>query len=293
MQFVASAGKWAWLKRAGEESELFRGGPSTAPNSLGKGKDWSEIALAGDDLWLLSRSGEHAELLHSMAGAAPVSTLKDLPDAGGLYAADGRLFWLESAPLGPMTGAFVPAADATGRLRVREATGAVRTLAEWPGGQIGRTGDVIGVANGQAYVRLRRSASTEFLRVPLAGGEWQRLAAESDTQQGVLIGDTLYWTAPTEESNQIHGTRCVRRLTASGGVETLTDWLTSNGDLHPGPRTPYYITNHIEPSLLELPDHLGEARVVRPAPPQAALDGDQLINLDGPTAPSVVSTPQR
>lgn len=293
MQFVAFGGKWAWLKHAGDEVELFRGGPDAAPKSLGKGAGWSEICLSGDELWLLNRSGSQAELLHSAGGAPPVSTLKGLPGAGGLYAAEGRLFWLESTPPAPMSATFVPAADATDRLRVREASGQVRTLAEWPGGQAGQPGDVMGVAGGQVYFRLRRAASTEFLRVPLSGGDWERVAVANGDQQGLLMDGTLYWTAPTEESNRIDTLRCVRRLTASGATETLTDWLPGSGELQPGPRAPYYLAHGFDSALYQLPEHLDQSTLVRAAPARAALDGDRLIDLESPSAPTIVPAARR
>lgn len=293
MQFVSSAGKWAWLRRSGGEVELFRGGPGVAPQKLGAGTGWSEIALAGDDLWLLNRTGNLAELLHSMTGGAPVSTLKDLPGAGGLYTAEERLFWVESPPSPSSIIPFTPAAGAASRVRVREASGQVRTVAELSGAQAGQPGDVIGVSNSQVYVRLRRTASTEFLRVPLAGGDWERLAATNGTQQGLLMNGTLYWTAPTEESNKVATLRCVHRLSASGSPETLTDWLPASGELQPSAGAPYYLASGLESALFQLPEHLDQARFVRSVPQRAALDGDQVINLDGPSAPNVVPAGHR
>lgn len=287
IQLAASGGHWAWLKHAGEEVELLRGGPGANPTVVGRGLGWTEVAQDGENIWVIHRTGDSGELLQSRAGAAPASVLQKLSRPGGLFAAEGRVFWLESVPPADPRMAFIASGDSLSRLRVREASGADRTLGEWPGGLEGAPGDVLGVLNGAVYVRLRRFASTEFLRVPLSGGETERIAAEEDRQEGLIANGSLYWTAPTEEANQPHGLRCVRRTQATGEPETVTDWLPGLGVLAAGTSGPCYLANGPNPDLYQLPSHLDTATVIRRVSGRAVLDGSQLILLDGPSAPAV------
>ncbi|HTE18840.1 MAG TPA: hypothetical protein VK689_10730 [Armatimonadota bacterium] len=226
--------------------------------------------------------------------AAPTPELRNLDRPGGLFTAQGALFWLESVPRPPAVPNFVPPAGGVLRLRTREAGGQVRTISEWPAQQDDpqspAPGDILTLEGDAAYVRVRRLASTEFLRAPLRGGTPTRIAAAGGRQEAMLHRGQFYWTAPTEEANSETRVRCVRRLRADLVDETLTDWLPENGNLLSIQGQPYYSGD----ALYLVPERMGPATVVRSSPGHAAAtDGASLILLGELDAPQALPTRAR
>lgn len=287
--FTANQGAWAWIKEKGVESELYTGGPGRQPVLVARGSGWTELALSGGECWILSRGA--GTLLRSslQPNSTPEVVLSRLSSPGGLHVAGSTLFWLEA--IGSPTLAFVPSAGPRLSVRSRGAGGQVQTLGEWPGSRapagLPESGDVIGVAADSLYLRVRRSASTEFVRFRLpAGGVGERVAAELSQQQGLLHDGRLYWTAPSEEAPFDTGIRSIRRLTATGAAETLTDWMPGAGSLVELNGSACIAATRLyrlpsNPAPAELTGHL----------PFGALTGDgtAVISLEGPDAPRAVS----
>jgi hypothetical protein len=298
--FAADGDRWAWLKDAGEDAELYLGGPGRSPRSLARGRGWVEVALGADAAWVLQRSpgasGPETLLRVPLdGGPAPAVELSGLDEAASLIAAGGRLYWLENAPAGgpgeapggpPLS--FLPAAAARTRLRCRESTGMVRTVAGWPAAQPPARGDLVGLSGDWAVVRSRRAVSTEFLRVALASGEMARLAGELGAQEGALHGDRLAWTAGSEEANGL-GYTCVRALevAADPGTppETLTDWLPVDGVLLATRDALWFFSD----AVYRLPAHLGLSEEIGDAHGwPATSDGRSLVLLGEPDSPKVL-----
>ena len=288
--FAANGTQWVWLKPSAGEVALYSGGPNARPVELARGKGWTDVALDGANMWVVQRTGRKGTLLRFGAapGAAPTPELRNLDRPGSLIAAHGTLYWLESVPRPPSAPSFVPLAGGVLRLRTREAGGQVRTISEWPAQQDDARspapGDIIALDADVAYVRVRRLASTEFLRMPLRAESPTRIAAAGGLQEALFHRGQFYWTAPTEEATTASGLRCVRRLRADSVAETLTDWLPDDGRLLSIQGQPYYAGD----ALYLLPQNLGVATPVRSSPGHAAAtDGASLIllgELDAPLA---------
>lgn len=221
VDFEGRDGKWAWLTTTGGPQIDAWNGHAAGTGKIASGQGWKEISRDGETVWLLSADS----LLRVTGGAAtPVDT--GLSQPGGLRADEGKVYWIETRDAVPGGWSFVPSTGPVSRLRIREGDSPPRDLAEWPGATAG-PGDILGFTADAAYVRVRRALSTEFLRVPLAGGAPVRLGTEGGAQEAVLHNGTLWWTAPSEEAMPTATQFCVR---GENGA-TLTDWLPGNGHL--------------------------------------------------------------
>lgn len=233
--FAGSNGSWAWIKETGEQSELFTGRPSAPGRLRAKGTHWTEVAQDGPDLWVLGQAGSGAILLRlpREGDAPPAEVARSADPAGGLLAQDGKALWLEVSAPADQGLAFVPPLGGRIRLRCREADGSIKTLLDRPavqGAQPG-SGDVVALSGGQVYLRLRSASGTELLSVPVQGGRSTVIAGETGTQQALLSGGRLFWTAPSEEATPESGIYCLRRVSPAGTPETVAEWLPANGNL--------------------------------------------------------------
>ena len=282
---AAAGGRWAWLGRSGDEVELAMGGPGAGRTSLARGRDWEQLAVDGNAAWILRRrNGQGALLQVALApNAMPAELVTGIENPISLLSQGGSVYWIEHPQPAGAVLPFVPAMLPPARLRVREASGQARTVAEWPlpapqPGTAPDPGRLVAVANGGAYLEIHRPASTEFLRVDLASGEVRRLAMETGTQYSVQWGDHLYWTARSDEAMPTAGLGCVRRAGAAGEPEVVTDWLPGNGILLGLPDGVYYLGHE----LFRLPSQRGQSQYLRAAPPGAATtDGKGAILVMG------------
>jgi len=262
--FAAAEGRWAWIKDTGGQSELFIGGPSGTGRLRAKGSGWTEVALDGATVWLLSRSGPAGTLLSLPVegDAPPAEAARSADQPGALLAQGGQVFWLELSKAADPGMAFVPPLGARLKLRCREASGTLRTLVDRPAvdGAAPGAGDLLAAAAGPLYLRLRSASGTELLSVPLQGGATTWIAGESGTQQAVLTNGTLVWTAPSEEAMPESGIRCLRRLRTGGAPETVADWLPGIGDLAAADEGLRYSDGS---NLFSLPARFGSPTFVR------------------------------
>jgi hypothetical protein len=90
---------------------------------------------------------------------------------------------------------------------------------------------VIAVTGTDAYVRVRRLSATEFVRLPLQGGEGERLAIEGGIQQGVLANGVFYWTAASTEAPPDTSIQSVKRGAPAEGGQLVTDWIPGDARL--------------------------------------------------------------
>jgi len=280
--FAGDDAHWVWLRQDEKGSELYVGGPQTAPKKRAAGKDWVDLSLDGNRAWILQAGDGSGALLEvSLAGAsAPVARLEGLHAPTGVLARGGAVYWLETlGPVGQDLG-FIPLAGRRARLRAREASGKLRTLAELPVGERAvlapPAGDLLGATDADLYLRLSRLASTEFWRVPLGGGEPERIGLETDFQEATLGPDGLYWTAPSEEATPQFSTVCIRRARSGKAPETLTDWLPHGGSLARASDAVYYL----QADLYRLPARSGIWKFVRhSAVGRLGSDGSRLALL--------------
>ena len=233
--FSGAEGRWAWIKGTGAESELHVGGPNTPGQLRAKGAGWTEVAQDGADIWLLGRAERGAVLLRlPREGNAPPTEVTRIENlSGGLLVQGGQAFWLELSQAADPGLAFVPPLGARIRLRCREADGRVRTLLDRPAaeGAAPGAGDLVALAGGQLYLRLRSATGTELLSVRPSDGTLSWIAGESGTQEALLANDRLVWTAPSAEATPESGIRCVRRLTSGSAPDLVAEWLPPNGRL--------------------------------------------------------------
>lgn len=232
--FSSRGAEWAWIVTTGEQSELLSGGPGTAGRTIAKGSGWTDVAVGADGIWLLQSEGSRSRLLLApKGGGEPREVLASTESSAALFALDEQVFWLELTPAKVAGVSYVPTLGGTLRLRRCDAAGKAGTLAEWPaGGRVDRRGvEIIGSAGGRIYVADFNGIGTEFQSVPLAGGVPVRVAAESDSQHGVLHGGRLVWTAPSEEATP--SSRIRRLLTRKDDAEpeVLADWVPAIGNL--------------------------------------------------------------
>lgn len=233
--FSGSAGQWAWIKDQGAESELYVGRPGEAGRIRAKGAGWTEVAQDGADIWLLARAERGGVLLRlpREGNALPTEVTRIEDQSGALLAQGGQAFWLELSQAADPGLAFVPPLGARIRLRCREANGRVRTLLDRPAaeGAAPGAGDLVALANGQLYLRLRSTTGTELLSVRPSDGTLSWIAGESGTQEALLDHDRLVWTAPSAEATPESGIRCVHRFTPGGAPELVAEWLPPNSSL--------------------------------------------------------------
>lgn len=285
--FSGQDGTWAWLQRYGVRDTLLGRRQQGGEFQIATGRDWEELAVDGETVWILERSGSAGSLLRvTLApGANPLTVRAGLREPGGLLAQNGRVYWLETDLPPSGTPTYVPTTGPTLRLQVREKSGAVRTLGTWPGGsdirRVAAAGDLIGEAGGAVWVRVRRSGSTELVRFPLAGSGPERVAGVLGIQQAVLRGTELFWTAPSPEAAQA-GRVSVYRL-GSKGPELVTDWLPKEGTLLPTTGGIYYAQDQIYRVATpgRLPRPLRQIRADR-----TATDGTSVVLLTDSVAPS-------
>ncbi len=235
--FASGGDRWFWTHASGGQETLFEGGPGRAPVSLATGSGWSALAWDGQALWLTQQQRDQGHLCRLRPGrdVTPEKVVSGLAQPSGLFADNGRLYWLENRAPRAAAFRYIPTEGWTAILRMRDGSGAVRTLAEWPGGGPSGTElpaqDLLGVTEDYLFCRVRRPASTEFLRIALADGKAERVAVESGSQSAVLYEGTLFWTAPSDEASPATGMRCVRTLGSAGNVVLVGDWLPENGVL--------------------------------------------------------------
>jgi hypothetical protein len=231
---------------------------------------------------VLSWSGNKGALLRFSGSGAPEPVVS-IGRAAALRAEGDDLYWLEAAPAPSHAFGWIVPAAAGCSIRSRSKDGTVRTLTTLPGTDP-EGGAILGISGGKLYAAVRRPACTELYRVPVAGGEAEWLAGEEGNQNALLAHDTLYWTALSDEASPPDLFHTVRRLTASGGVETLTDWLTGTGELWATPEGVEYASDR----RWRIPSSFGAAVAGPKVPPgQKWLDGDTVILLEGKHAPIV------
>lgn len=285
--FSGQDGTWAWLQRYGVRDTLFGRGQQGGEFQIATGKDWEELAVDGDTVWVLERNGSVGSLLRVALtpGANPQTVRTGLHEPGGLLAQNGRVYWLQTDLPSSGTPTYVPTTGPMLRLQVREKSGAVRTLGAWPGGsdiqRVGAAGDLIGEAGGAVWARVRRRCSTELVRFPLTGSGPERVVGALGTQQAVLRGTELFWTAPSPEAAQA-GRVSVYRL-GSKGPELVTDWLPKEGTLLSAAGGIYYAQDQLYRVATPggLPRPLRQIRADR-----TATDGTSVVQLTESMAPT-------
>jgi hypothetical protein len=260
---------------------------------VARGAGWTEVALLGDDVWVMHRDRDSGELLKVRPDRQSVleAVARSLPRPGGLYAHQDRLYWIESHAAAPENAVFVPPVGPLAVLRCREASGAVREVGVWPGGVEGAdgapAGQIVGVDGEALIVCVYRLSSTEIVSFPPSGQAPVRLAGAAGRQAAVLHGGSLYWTAPSLEAASA-GRRCVRCLPlppAGSEPRTLTDWLPGEGRLISLDTDLYYAAD----VLYRLSQAPGAAGALRGIPSGSVVtDGASLIHLDAAGVPNVI-----
>lgn len=284
--------RWVWLRKEGDTTILFTGGPNQQPVEISRGAGWREVALGKGACAVLSdsqvfqvgltASAEKTEIARNGAGAAT--------DWGGL-AADGEdIYWL-GATSGKLP--FVPTAS---QVELHRFTEGEHTLVNrWPAGSAPGEGDVVGVQGGVAYVRIRRPVTTELVRFPLptgkapaadasvraTGGDPVRVAVEPGAQTAAILDGALYWTAPSEEASSDSGIVQVRVLHPGGESRQAADWVSGstlallNGHPHLVGRQAFRLTSPLQPA--EVTGVVAAQRL--------ASDGAGIVSLDDAAGP--------
>ena len=283
--FSARGADWAWLVGRGEEVELHLGSASTSgtPGQSGaKGTGWTDVALDGGEVWLLQRSGQQGALLRAKReGGEPEVVAPSLEAPAALLAREDGLYWLETTPPGDPGLAFIPQLGARLRVKCRDRSGTIRTVAEWTasGASHSRSGDLLSGAEGRLYACVRSNVATEIYAVPLAGGAPVRVAGELGMQSATAEGGTLVWTAPSLEATPESGIRRLQRLRPDGTAEPVAEWLPSAGSL--APLEGRLFCTGLD-ALYRVPDHF-DAPLFRHKIPfgPTASDGKHLVSISG------------
>jgi hypothetical protein len=299
LSFSAGEGRWAWLQEKGGQIALFTGGPNASASERAHGPNWAEVVQDGDTLWVLQRPekkpGSLLRIPRSGTAATAEPVLTNLQWPSGLYFSGGQLYWFERSPAVKPALGFVPPAGTQLQLKMRQRSGQVTTLAQWPAGELpvpkfrGSDGcaQILAAEADSFYVRVRRYVGTEFIKLRATQGSGERLAEETGIQQGALYNGTLYWTAPSEEASSSQTPRCVRRIDASGTPVTVAEWVPGNGTLVavPGAGVLYAADQ-----LYRIPDKLDVARPLRYISERSvATDGKMIVLLPRRGSPSAVS----
>ena len=291
--FAVLGDRWAWIRHFDTKRDLkiaARGGGG----ATGADGDWSAVGGVGDSFFAGKRVGSQWKLVRiPAAGGEPSLEAPALGEPTSILGSGSELLVAELKA--DAAGDLLSTPGAGTRLSVRACTPdlkTLRTVVEIPSGMPVEaeplSQDLLGVADGNLYLRVRRPLSTEFHRAPLAGGPSVRLAGEYGPQQGALFGGRLYWTASSEESGTIRGLRCVRTLAPDGATVTLTDWLPGIGTLtavEPGG------VRYVGDQVYAIPTRFGMSnRLQRAQTAAAATAGSSLVLFDFAANP-VSATP--
>jgi hypothetical protein len=285
--FSGKDGKWVWLQQLGNQSFLYLRDRSGPPAQIASGREWVEVVLDGDTVWILERRRSRSAILKLAAspGNTPSIVFDGLSDPGGLHVANGRVHWFERIQTNPEAPTWVPAAGPILRLTVGEAAGKTRVVGEWPGGtgssgQPG-AGDIIGELEGAVWTRIRRMSSTELVRFPVDRRAPELVASIEGVQSAKLAESAVLCTAPSTEA-AVNGLLSVRRYSSSG-LALITDWLPGGGDLVPAGGDVFYSGAHLYrlPTRLAAPEPL---RVLRAG--RVDSDGSNLVLLTETGEPS-------
>jgi len=244
-------GVWFWLEQ-----------PSKAPMRLIRCRDTQiqEIASAeeirsytveqGKIAWAARQGKQWTVLLAEEKGGEPRTLWSGTDEPMGLNLSGGRLYWLHRLPApvadsGPLPS-LSPSLEVVAVPVEGGAPAPVTRLWE------SENGEVLGMRDGALYVALQRNLSPgsfSIVRIP-SGGTPVRLVSEMGHPYSLLTKDeTLYWVAPSSEISPPTGASCLRRLDRAGKIETLTDWLPTNGKVYETARGVFYADGEFLPTL--------------------------------------------
>lgn len=264
LSFSNADGKWAWLSQEGEDVILFTAPAGSPGKEAARGKGWTSVALEGGAAWIAAPKGNAGALLRIAEGAQPEEVVSCLGKPSGLQVKDGRVFWCERKMAPPKAPSFIPTLADQVLVRVREKDGKVRDLGGWPAGTETKSYNqyptVIAVSDNSLFFRVPRLFSTDFVEIPLSGGDPKRVATEAEFQQGVVHQGEFYWTARSREAMPELGMRRVCRR-QGGEAETIGEWLPMGGSLVSMPDGLYYVAEGVYrvPDKLAMPKRLGRA----------------------------------
>ncbi len=281
-------GRWVALREQNGETEVVTGQRLGPPITLARGAGWAFPAVDGNAAWIARHdpAGDSVLRLDLTGGTPPSEAVTNRAPIVALTAADGRAFWIEQPGPSPGALSFVPAALPNGKLFECDSAGSVRLIAEAPLTHQAQENacSIIGVSPHSVLVQLHQLQSTEIVRFDRAAGGSLRLLMESGTQTAVLAGETLLWTAPSEESTPHSWRLCVRRVRPGGVPETIAEWLPGGGMLMALREGVYYAGNRLH----RLPDQLDEAEALRLLPSGSPATDGEMIYLFSGARPTVV-----
>lgn len=266
-----SAGGVYWVDQApgGGATLLHAARVGAAPRTLASAPSITSLAAAGKSLVYLTedKTPSSGQLWQAGPGSAPPRSLRQgLRAPRGLLATREHLYWVETRPA-PVPGiACVPVLQPLSLIYRANLDGeAPALLAVSESDEAHFPGRLMGERDGQLYW-LQHSGQqyqhpiTTVSRVPVQGGPAEQMARAEGLQEALVVGSTLYWTAPSEEISPPGAGRSVRCLPLAGGeARTLTDWLSPRGALGMiGGRVVYCD----QTTVWRIPSRLGEAQPV-------------------------------
>lgn len=263
-----------WLQiEAGEASAAGRifalGEGSRSAQAIYSEPRAVSLALSGDRVLALATDGESGELLSiPRSGGQPKTIASGLSRPAGLCADGGAVYWTETdaARLPHVWHIPLLLPRTVIRRGSIDGQGDPQALAAIEAAADGFVGSLLGLYGERLYwidvSGATASGSWSAIRsVPSTGGSVELLVRERGFCNGVLEGDTLHWTAPSQDAgNPLHCCSIRRASVPDGPPVTLTDWLTSGGSLCRCGKRLYYVAVD---GLWTVPERLSLPRQIR------------------------------
>jgi hypothetical protein len=284
VRFVGGGAGWAWLRTGAEKSKLYTAPPDGSAQVVAEGAGWTDLAAEGNTLWVADgKSGTILEV-PGAASSTPKALVEKLSEPGGLAVKGGTLYWAERIVSPTARYPWVPTTGPRIRISSRNSAGAIQQLGECPAaaGPFSPGPGDIQLASDAIYLRVRRPATTEFLRFPLAGGAPTRVAIEPDVQQAVAAGSDLYWSAPSPETSETAHVVAVKRWGPGKPATMLCDWLPGDGRMVLLNGVPHWVAVN----LYSFPTSPGQPTIVKRLGWMAKdSDGSRVVDLVDPRGP--------
>lgn len=222
-------GAWYWVEQLENEALLVRA--TDARRELVRGRSIPSYAVAGHHLLWADHQPDGFRLSTATPDGSGTRVIRET-DARimGAWTDGAASAWLEQSKRPGSASRVLPPLGARCRVLLQkgdEQSVAAELLEEF------ETGEVLGFRSGVLYVlgiRAEGLRASVIYRIK-PGEPPQRNVGETGVISAVLDRATLYWTAPSRESNSTM-TECVRALaTDTLKIDTIADWLPGGGRL--------------------------------------------------------------
>ncbi len=205
-------------------------------------------------VWTARQGAEWSVMSANVEGGGGHAVWSGKEEPRGVKMIQERIYWLLRTPA-PIDIAlpFPPLQSSLQIVSVPIGGGALEASARLPEAD---DGEALGISEGSLYVRAVRMSSpgaTSLYRVNTQNRTFTRITSVARHLPALLTRNgTLYWLAPSKETDSPQIAMQVFRMGASGTIEPLTDWLPAGGALYETANDVLYADREMPPSFWRL-----------------------------------------